>query len=43
MSEGLKTIKEVFQDFETEEKLLICKIKKANLYKKENKLALLLV
>ena len=43
MSEGLKTVKEVFPDFETEEKLLICKIKKANLYKKENKLALLLV
>ena len=43
MSEQLKTVKEVFPDFETEEKLLICKIKKANLYKKENKLALLLV
>ena len=43
MSEGLKTVKEVFPDFETEDKLLICKIKKANLYKKENKLALLLV
>ena len=43
MSEELKTVKEVFPDFETEDKLLICKIKKANLYKKENKLALLLV
>ena len=43
MSEGLKTVKEVFPDFETDEKLLKCKIKKANLYKKENKLALLLV
>ena len=43
MSKGLKTVKEVFPDFETDEKLLKCKIKKANLYKKENKLALLLV
>ena len=43
MSDGLKTVKEVFPDFETDEKLLKCKIKKANLYKKENKLALLLV
>lgn len=43
MSEVLKTVKEVFPDFETDDKLLICKIKKANLYKKDNKLALLLV
>ena len=41
MSKGLKTVKEVFPDFETDEKLLKCKIKKANLYKKENKRELL--
>ena len=40
MSELLKTVKEIFPDFQTEEALLNAKIKNVNIYKKKNKLDL---
>lgn len=43
MSEQLKTIKDIFSDFETEEELYTAKIKNVNLYKKTNVLSLCLI
>lgn len=43
MNEKLKAIKDVFPDFETEKALLNSQIKKANLYRKTNKLLLNLI